>query len=224
MKLLYIFIAIFSYYFIMFIIGQLKKNNSIVDIGWGMSFVVSAWMSFIIGTRSLNGIIVTILVTIWGLRLTYHIGKRNIGKPEDFRYVNFRKQWGNKFAFLKAFLHVYMLQMLMSLLISSAFIFINLNSGNETLPFTLIGLVVWLIGFYFESLGDYQLKVFKQNKSNKGKLLTTGLYKYTRHPNYFGEAVMWWGKYIIGLSTSLAYLTVMLNRLLMGFQLLVLGF
>lgn len=208
MKVIYILTAIFTYYFVMFIIGQIKKNNSIVDIGWGMSFVVTAWISFSLGNKSLSGLLVTLLVTIWGMRLTYHIGKRNIGKPEDFRYVNFRKKWGTNFALLKAFLHVYMLQMVMSLLISSAFIYINLKSSGQANIYTVIGLIIWIVGFYFEAVGDYQLKVFKQNKSNKGTLLTSGLYKYTRHPNYFGEALMWWGIFVIGLASSYAYLTI----------------
>jgi len=195
-----IFGVIFTYFFMLFILGQILKNNSIVDIAWGFGFVVIAWYSYLRGNRSPNASITLVLVTIWGLRLFYHIAKRNIGKPEDFRYVNFRKKWGDHFPRLKAFLHVYMLQMVMMLMVSTSFLSNHVNNDTSLSSLSFIGLGVWLFGFYFEAVGDYQLKKFINDKSNKGKLMVTGLYKYTRHPNYFGEAVMWWGIFLIGLT------------------------
>jgi steroid 5-alpha reductase family enzyme len=190
-------------------VGQILKNNSIVDIVWGLGFVIVAWYTFFRGNQSMNALLATSLVTIWGLRLTYHIGKRNIGKPEDFRYINFRKKWGNHFALLKAFLHVYMLQMLMLLFISTSFINNNYKSNQELVATSFVGLLVWLFGFYFEAVGDAQLKAFVSDKKNKGQLMTSGLYKYTRHPNYFGEATMWWGIFIIGLNAPNSWWTVL---------------
>jgi steroid 5-alpha reductase family enzyme len=188
---------------ILFIAGQIKKDNSIIDIFWGFGFVLAAISAVIIQQSfNLKSIIVTLLVTIWGLRLTYHIGKRNIGKPEDFRYVNFRKQWGHKWVLLKAFLHVYMLQFSMLLLISSAYLNIIIKHTQEFALLEVIGILIWAVGFFFESRSDYELKLFKADKSNKGKILTSGLFKYSRHPNYFGEAVMWWGIYLMGLSSG----------------------
>lgn len=192
--------VIFGYFFLLFIVGQVLKNNSIVDIAWGLGFVVIAWYSYLRGPQSPNATMTLILVTVWGLRLFYHIAKRNIGKPEDFRYVNFRKKWGDNFALLKAFLHVYMLQMAMMLMVSTSFINNHVSNQSSLTLVSFLGLTVWLIGFYFEAVGDYQLKQFVSDKTNKGKLMVGGLYKYTRHPNYFGEAVMWWGIYIIGLT------------------------
>jgi len=209
-KYLLIIAVLFSYYFIVFIIGQLLKDNSIVDIGWGFSFVVTAVFSLVMYSDfHIRQLTVTLLVLIWGLRLTYHIGKRNIGKPEDFRYVNFRKKWGAKFVLLKAFLHVYVLQFIMSLLISLSFIYINTNMNGDLTIVDYIGLGIWIIGFIFESLGDKQLKDFLANPDNNGEILTTGLYKYTRHPNYFGEATMWWGIFIVSLSLPYGYLTIL---------------
>lgn len=194
-------LVVFIYYIVLFIIGQIKKNNSIVDIFWGLSFVIAAFYALIANASfSSNSIIVTVLVSLWGLRLTFHIWRRNRGKSEDFRYVNFRKKWGNKWPLLKAFLHVYVLQYFMMLLISCAYINIILKNQDAISLWLLIGVFVWIIGFYFEALSDWQLKKFKSDKSNKGKIMTDGLYKYSRHPNYFGEATMWWGIFIIGIS------------------------
>lgn len=194
---------IFIFYCIQFIVGQIKKNNSIVDIFWGLGFVIAVLFACIsnahYGSASL---LITTLVSIWGLRLTKHIGKRNRGKSEDFRYVNFRKQWGNKWVKLKAFLHVYMLQMLMMLLISSASLNIILDNRQTLTGLDYLGIVIWCIGFFFEARSDYELKRFKLDKNNKGTIMMEGLFKYTRHPNYFGEATMWWGIYLIGLSSN----------------------
>lgn len=191
-------LILFGYYMILFIYGQIIKNNSIVDIFWGLGFVIVAWYSYFIGLRTTNSLLVTVLVTLWGLRLSYHIGKRNRGKPEDFRYQNFRVRWGEKFKLLKAFLHVYMLQMLMLYLIAISYLTTSFEVTRGFDILSIIGLGVWLIGYYFEVVGDQQLKTFISNPANKGQLMTTGLYKYTRHPNYFGEATMWWGIFIIG--------------------------
>jgi steroid 5-alpha reductase family enzyme len=201
--------VIFAYYMILFIIGQIKKNNSIVDTVWGLGFVIAAWFTFFSRESSdPQSLAVTVMVSIWGLRLTYYITKRNWGKPEDFRYVNFRKKWGESFKLLKAFLHVYMLQMAMLILISLSFINTNLRSDGEFNVLLIVGVLVWIVGFLFESIADYQLATFKKDPSNKGKILTSGLHKYTRHPNYFGEATLWWGVFIVGLSTSGGLLTI----------------
>jgi len=193
-------IVLMLYYLVLFVIGQVLKNNSIVDIAWGFGFVVLAWFTYFRGQQAPTSLLATVLVTIWGLRLTYHIGKRNIGKPEDFRYQNFRKQWGDKFPRVKAFFHVYVLQMVIMLLISSSFTVSNVENSDTLNVLTFFGLAIWLLGFLFESIADYQLKQFVTNKNNKGKLMISGLYKYTRHPNYFGEAVLWWGIFLIGLN------------------------
>ncbi len=195
--------VVFVFYLILFIAGQIKRNNSIVDIFWGFGFVIAAlYATLSNGHYSPMALVVTVLVSIWGIRLTYHIAKRNVGKPEDFRYVNFRKQWGERWVKTKAFLHVYMLQLVMLLLISSAYLNIILVNRQEVRSLDYIGIVIWCIGFYFEARSDYELKVFKKNPLNKGKIMTSGLFKYSRHPNYFGEATMWWGIFIIGLSSN----------------------
>lgn len=196
--------AILSLYFItLFFIAQKLKNNSIVDIAWGAGFVIISLFSLIIGNaKTERAIVVTILVTLWGLRLFYHLAKRNCGKPEDYRYVNMRKRWGTKFARLKAFLNVFVLQGVLQYIIALPIILVNSTKSSELNILDYLGILIWIIGFFFEVVGDKQLKIFKSNPINKGKIMKTGLWKYTRHPNYFGEATMWWGIFIIALSVN----------------------
>lgn len=180
------------YFLGFFIVGTKIKNNSIVDIGWGAGFVVTALAALIISQNVDTVGLLLLVVAIWGLRLTYHIFKRNHGKPEDFRYVKMRNDWG-KTVVWRAFLQVYMLQALFMMVVSSGFVMAMAINGKTLNALTLVGLLIWCLGFYFEAVGDYQLEVFKRDSANKGKIIQSGLWQYTRHPNYFGEATMWWG-------------------------------
>jgi len=189
-------IVTFSFFMILFIVAQILKNNSIVDIGWGIGFVISSWIVYFIeGTYSLASIVVLILVSLWGVRLFYHIAKRNIGKPEDFRYLNWRKAWG-KWVVPRAFLQVFMLQATLQYLIGLP-IFYLLEKGLEFSVYSYIGVGLFLVGYFFQVLGDYQLKVHIGKKT--GALLETGLWSVTRHPNYFGESFMWVSIYLVVL-------------------------
>ena len=158
------------YFFIFFIAGTIKKNNSIVDIGWGLGFVITAWFTlFISRSFFVSNIIITLAVTIWGMRLFIHIMRRNLGKGEDFRYAAWRKEWG-KWVIPRAFLQVYMLQGLFMLTVASPFILLNSMESSEFTWITALGAVIWMIGFFFESVGDYQLEQFKKNPANKGTI------------------------------------------------------
>ncbi|MGB4589963.1 MAG: DUF1295 domain-containing protein [Clostridiaceae bacterium] len=194
-------ILILIYFTVIFIVAQILKNNSIVDSFWGPGFFIVAAYTFLAaknqGTRS---IIVTILVTIWAFRLFFYITLRNWNKPEDYRYINMRKRWGNSFPMLKAFLNVFLLQAIINYIVSLPIIVTNTSSIQTMNALNYLGLGIWIIGFIFEVLGDSQLKTFKANKENKGKLMTEGVWKYTRHPNYFGEAAMWWGIFLISVA------------------------
>jgi steroid 5-alpha reductase family enzyme len=205
--------VIFTYFTILFVVAQLLNNNSIVDISWGPGFVLVALIQTLIainnGVPILYPLAIMLPVGLWGLRLFWHIFQRNVGKPEDFRYVNFRKGWIEKGqnVYLRAFLDVFMLQALfmsiVSLPITIGFGFLTPNYALNIL-LLIIGILVYIFGFGFEAIGDDQLRRHIANPSNKGKLLTTGLWKYTRHPNYFGEATLWWGVYLIFLSNLAA--------------------
>ena len=201
---------IFAYFLIFFIVATALKNNSIVDIGWGAGFVLTAWfLQFQSPSVHIPQIIITILTTIWGLRLFYHILKRNKHKEEDFRYATWRKEWG-KWLVPRAFLQIFMLQGLFMFVISlSAILTSEAKESVVIMPLVAIGILIWVIGFFFESVGDHQLKMFILNSKNKGKLMTSGLWHLTRHPNYFGEATMWWGIFLIAVGAGASWVTIL---------------
>jgi len=196
-----------AYFFVFFIIGQVLHNNSIVDIGWGLGFVLLGATLTILNPLNAISVILVLLITVWGARLTYHILKRNFKKKEDFRYVEMRKKWG-KHQMLGALLQVYLLQAFFMYVVSLPLIFSFYLPNNIFNIFTSLGILIWIIGFLFESIGDKQLKDFLKNPINKGKIIESGLWKYTRHPNYFGEATMWWGIFIISLYSPLSLFTI----------------
>jgi steroid 5-alpha reductase family enzyme len=190
--------VILIFFTLFFIVATLIKNNSIVDIGWGIGFVITSWIVFFVrGDYTITKIIINTMISLWGLRLFYYILKRNIFEKEDFRYANWRKAWG-KWVIPRAFLQVFMLQGFLQFLIASPAIYLN-DNNLEFKYLSIIGILIWIIGYVFEVIGDKQLKDHIKNPEMKGKLLQTGLWKYTRHPNYFGEATMWWGIFIFAL-------------------------
>ncbi|MDW7670976.1 MAG: DUF1295 domain-containing protein [Bacillota bacterium] len=192
-------LVVFAYFMVFFIAATAIKNNSIVDMGWGPGFVLVTLFAYVnAGHYTLRATIALMLVTIWGGRLAYHIAKRNWGKPEDFRYANWRKEWG-KWVIPRAFFQVFMLQGLFMLVVVTPVLLIQVSEQPGFGIFEMAGLVVWLIGFYFESVGDRQLKDFKADPANRGQIIQSGLWQYTRHPNYFGEATMWWGLWLMAL-------------------------
>jgi steroid 5-alpha reductase family enzyme len=191
-----------------FIFSLLKKRNDVADIAWGIGFVLITWTSFFIaGNFSVRSLLVNILVSIWGLRLAWHIYSRNKGKAEDYRYLAWRKEWGNWF-YIRSYLQVYLLQGVFLYLIILPVLFINKNVGSSLNFVDGLGLLIWSIGFFFESVGDAQLKNFIRNPINKGHLMQGGLWKYTRHPNYFGEVTQWWGLWLIAINVPNGWLSI----------------
>lgn len=185
------------YFSLFFIVATLIKNNSVVDIGWGLGFVVTSWILFFIYDQTITSIIINIMVSLWGLRLFYHILRRNIFEKEDFRYANWRKAWG-KWVIPRAFLQVFMLQGIIQFSVGSVSYYVNSNQLEFNL-ISILGIVLWLIGYYFQVVGDRQLKKYIQLPKPKDPILKTGLWSKTRHPNYFGESVMWFGIYLFGV-------------------------
>ena len=200
---LYSGIAILSMMVLLWLLSLALKNASIVDIFWGIGFVIVTWLAFSLGGGYIpRKQLVAVLVTTWGLRLALHIGVRNWGKPEDFRYAKWRQENGPRWWWF-SFFQVFLLQGVLMWIISAPLIAAQ-TSGYPVIitPLDMIGVVLWLIGMFFEALGDLQLMLFKANPANKGKLLTTGVWRFTRHPNYFGESALWWGYYIIALASG----------------------
>jgi steroid 5-alpha reductase family enzyme len=176
------------------VVSVIFKNASIVDPFWGFVFVVAATFYFFRseGFES-RRLIVFLLVAVWGLRLTLYLAWRNIGKGEDFRYRQFRKNWGESRYWWVSFFQVFMLQGLLLWLVSAALLGGMFNQDDGLNLFDYIGILLWVVGFIFEAGGDLQMARFKSKVENKGKLMDRGLWRYTRHPNYFGDAVIWWG-------------------------------
>jgi len=201
MDFLLILLVLFGFFVITFIVAQLFRNNGYIDIVWGLGFVVSAGMSFLVGQpHGAIPMVMTIFIGVWGLRLTWHLARRNIGKPEDFRYADMRRRWNPSTFYIRMFIQIYLLQFILNSVINLPAIVTNLQDLNGWGVPASIGLAVWAVGFAFETAADHQLKVFKANPKNKGRLLTTGLWQFSRHPNYFGEAAQWWGIYLMAIN------------------------
>lgn len=201
-------LILFFYFNFWFVISLIKKRNDVADLAWGLGFVVMAWSAFFLyQTQGLRPLLVNFLVTIWGARLAWHIFLRLIKSGEDQRYQNWRQEWG-KWVVIRSYWQVFILQGIFLFFIVTPVVIINKNSYTSLNLLDYLGILIWLIGFFFETVGDWQLKQFVSSPKNKGKLMQSGLWKYSRHPNYFGEVTMWWGIYLIALSVPNGYLTM----------------
>jgi steroid 5-alpha reductase family enzyme len=189
---------------ILWVISLLLQNSSIVDIFWGFGFVVSGWVYFFLTPDGfiVRKLLIAGLATIWGLRLTIHVLLRNWGKPEDFRYQKWRREHG-KVWWIRSLFQVFLLQGLLMWIISTPLLAAQYSAQPANLTaFDYAGVVVWIIGFFFETAGDLQLANFRSNPLNKGHILNTGVWRYSRHPNYFGDSAQWWAYYLIALAAG----------------------
>jgi steroid 5-alpha reductase family enzyme len=191
------------------LLSLIKRDASIVDVFWGLGFVVVAWLTFLQADGYLGRkILITLLTTLWGLRLAMHILIRDWGHGEDRRYQAWRAQYGARFWWVSLFT-VFGLQGVLLWAIS-----LILQVGQmSAIPARLIildflGAIVWTVGFIFEAVADWQLYRFKTDPENKGKVMKKGLWAYSRHPNYFGESLIWWGLFLITLATPGSFWTV----------------
>jgi steroid 5-alpha reductase family enzyme len=195
---------------VLWLISLAVRNASIVDIFWGAGFAAIAIITFTLteGYRP-RKLLITSLAVIWGLRLAIHIGWRNHGKGEDFRYQAMRKRKGDRFAFASLYT-VFGLQGILMWVISLPLQVAQVSREPQRLTWLdSLGVALWLIGFCFEAVGDWQLARFKADPGNKGKVMDRGLWAYTRHPNYFGDALLWWGLFLIALATTGGWWTVL---------------
>lgn len=181
------------------------RDASIVDSFWGLGFVAIAWVCFAVGHGCAGRrLLLAVLVSIWGVRLAVHITRRNRGKGEDPRYVAMRERDGKRFP-LTSLYRVFLVQgvtlWIISLPLQAAG---SLGTGRRLGVLDAVGGAVWLIGFGFEAVGDHQLDRFKAVPESHSKVMDRGLWRYTRHPNYFGDATLWWGLGIIALGAGLA--------------------
>jgi len=189
---------------LLWLISLILKNSSIVDIFWGTGFVIASWVYFTLTPDGylLRKLLIGTLVMIWGLRLSIHILLRNWGKPEDFRYQAWRKEAGESW-WWRSFFKVFLFQGLILWIVSAPLLAAQHNARPGYLTWLdFLAILVWLVGFFFEAVGDWQLARFKANPANKGKVLSTGVWRYTRHPNYFGDSAQWWAYFFIALAAG----------------------
>ena len=191
----------------LWLVSLALRDASIVDIFWGFGFVVVAWVSsFVADGNADRRVLLVVLVSIWGLRLAGYLAWRNIGKGEDYRYQAMRRRFGDRF-WIVSLWYVFGLQgalmWIVSLPVQAAGTF---DDGLIWLDF--VGVAFWVVGLFFETVGDIQLARFKADPANKGKVMNRGLWRYPRHPNYFGDFMVWWGLYLIALATGGGWWTV----------------
>ena len=190
---------------VVFVSAVIRRDNSVVDIFYGLGFVLVALGTyFVFGTGHFVQQLVTLLVIIWGVRLSYRIYMRNRHEPEDWRYAHWREQWMRKgifYFFIRSAIQVFFVQGVIMLAVSLPIILVNsAQAFHDTNVFAILGTALWIFGFIFEVVADKQLADFFKQKNNAGSVMTRGLFKYSRRPNYFGEAVMWWGLWIVALT------------------------
>jgi len=205
-------LAIFFYMSVWFLIACVMQRNDIADIAWGLGFVIMSWLSYVLSDSSARSVLVNLLITLWGLRLTWHIAARNLKKPEDHRYALWRATW--TYFYVRSFVQIFLLQGLFLFIILLPVLFIHASAPTSLQATDLIGVTLWIIGFFFESVGDRQLRDFLKNPANKGKIMDTGLWAYSRHPNYFGEVMQWWGIFVCAAFLPSGYLTIVSPLLL----------
>jgi steroid 5-alpha reductase family enzyme len=193
---------------LLFVLSVFIKRNDIADIAWGTGIFLVSWMAYLESSQSVLTTILLCLAGLWGIRLTIRILLRNIKKSEDYRYKVWRDSWG-KWFYLRSFFQVYLLQGFLMLLVGYPFVHFAVYGSNESFSvWSVAGIFIWSVGYFFEVVGDYQLDKFIQNPENKGKIMNKGLWRYSRHPNYFGEVTMWWGIWILVAPVSLSYLAL----------------
>lgn len=185
------------------------RDVSIVDICWGPGFGLLAWWYCVfLAAFEPRQVLVAALVTVWGARLAMHIYRRHRGKGEDPRYQAMRAARGVAFWWRSLFV-VFWLQAAILWFVALPVLAVALAPGPGRVTLTdVAGLLVFAIGFAFEVIGDRQLERFRAVPANRGRVLDTGLWRYTRHPNYFGDALLWWGIYLIAASVPGGWLTV----------------
>lgn len=183
------------------IVSVLLRNAGIVDIVWGFGFsVISIVLAVTLDGNDGRQTLVAVMTCTWGLRLAVHLGKRNIGKPEDWRYAAMRSRRRN-FA-LSSLVTVFVVQGLIMFVVSLPVQWANADSSPGVGPIASMGVMLWIVGVLFEAVGDRQLARFKADPANAGLVMDRGLWSLTRHPNYFGDSVVWWGIWLVAAETG----------------------
>lgn len=179
---------------ILWIVSLLIRDASIVDIFWGLGFVAVAWTALVVsGAEGPRGVVLVAMTTLWGVRLASYLAWRNLGNGEDYRYVEMREKRGESFWWQSLYI-VFGLQGLLILVVSLPLVAGIGTYGDRGInALGYIGLAAYAIGLMFETIGDLQMARFKADPDNRGQVMDRGLWRYSRHPNYFGDFMVWWG-------------------------------
>lgn len=210
--------------FVLWLLSVAKRDASIVDPFWGTGFVLVAWTALYLNLHfpqqplPRRTVLLAVLTTVWGLRLSAFLLWRNWGHGEDRRYQAMRTHHGGRFWWVSLFT-VYLLQGVILWFVSLPIQAAMTAAKDDPLGWLdEVGILLWQIGLTFEAVGDWQLARFKADPANAGRVMDRGLWRYTRHPNYFGDFCVWWGLFLIAASGG-AWWTV-LSPLMMSFLLL----
>lgn len=191
---------------LLWLVATARRDVSLIDLYWGIGFAVVAWVAVSLNSpASVRSLVVAALTTVWGLRLSCHLARRNWGRGEDRRYAVMRARYGAAFGWVSLFI-VFFLQAVILWIVSLP---IQVTAVERSIGFPgvldTLGIVLWTVGFFFEAVGDYQLARFQSDMRNQGRVLESGLWRYTRHPNYFGDACVWWGLYLLATAAGGAW-------------------
>ncbi|UCC54100.1 MAG: DUF1295 domain-containing protein [Anaerolineaceae bacterium] len=189
---------------LLWLLSLLLHDASIVDVFWGLGFIFVYWLSYGLTSQpaTTRHLLLGLLVTIWGARLALHILRRNWGQSEDFRYARWRQQAGKTW-WWRSYFNVFLLQGAILWLVAWPLLATLTNGDSQPMAWLdIMALLLWVAGFIFEAGGDWQLSRFKKDPANKGRLMASGLWRYTRHPNYFGDALVWWGFYLFAVAAG----------------------
>jgi len=191
-----------------FVASKIAGKHSVIDTAWGLLFGAVAIAVFVRSSGhgdDLRRALLLALPLLWGLRLALHIGRRSIGRPEDPRYEQLlSKAKGN--SDLYALRSIYLLQGLLAFVIASP-ILVGAFESRPVRGLAWAGVVIWCVGVFFEAVGDAQLERFRRNPAHRGTVIDVGLWRYTRHPNYFGDACVWWGIFLVAADSWRGLLT-----------------
>ncbi|NTW22850.1 DUF1295 domain-containing protein [Candidatus Falkowbacteria bacterium] len=198
-------VALIVFMNLWFLYAAIKSRNDVADVAWGLGFVLLALIGALMNPSTKN-IFLFLLVAIWGFRLAYHIGTRFLkSDKEDSRYQKMREGWSGS-GIVNSWYRIFMVQGGLLLLVGASILAVSSSPASSFSLVNILGVLIWLFGIVFETIGDRQLKSFLSKEENRGHIMKTGLWRYTRHPNYFGEATLWWGIWFITFGTQFFWL------------------
>lgn len=217
-------LAVVAVMFLLWLLGLKQHNFSYVDLGWSANFVLLAAIYGLLGSGdATRRLLICGMFALWGARLALHLATRIIGEPEEGRYVQLRTEWGVKGNVNLKFLGFFQLQALLNVILGLPMVLAVINPVAKLQPVELIGVLIWAIALAGESIADAQLKAFKRDAANKGKVCDVGLWGWSRHPNYFFEWTIWIGYALFALGSPYGWLCLALPVLMLHFLLNVTG-